>query len=217
MGQGTMKYFLPSILCLLTFALPQQKVVDQILTLVNDEPITRTDLLWSMAIDADAPNPANGVSSDLLKQKLDVMIDEKLITQEALRIPTAEITPEEINARRKALIGGFKTEEAFRQRLEGVGLTADKLEELLRLRVIIDKYITFRFRAFVIVTDQEVQEYYEQKLVPDMKGKGAVPPPIAEVTDMIRDRVKGIKIEAELETWLTSARQRAEIISLVEP
>jgi hypothetical protein len=212
-----MKNLLPVALCLLTLAGGQQKVVDQILTLVNDDPITRTDLLWSMSMDANAPNPANGVSSDLLRQKLDVMIDEKLITQEALRIPTAEITPEEINALRKELIASFKTEEAFRQRLEGVGLTADKLEELLRLRIIIDKYITFRFRSFVIVTDQEVQEYYEQKLVPSIKEKGAVPPPIAEVSQMIRDRVKGIKIEAELETWLTSARQRAEIIPLVEP
>ena len=208
--------FLPLLFCFLFFA-PQQKVVDQILTLVNDEPITRTDLLWSLAMDAEAPDPAGGVSSDLLKQKLDVMIDEKLITQEALRIPTAKITPEEINAKRKALIATFKTEEAFRQRLEGVGLTADKLEELLRLRIIIDKYISFRFRSFVIVTDQEVQEYYEQKLVPEIKARGAVPPPVAELSQMIRDRMKGIKIEAELETWLTSARQRDEIISLVEP
>jgi hypothetical protein len=212
-----MNYLLPILFGFLAFILPQQKVVDQILTLVNDEPITRTDLLWSMALDANAPNPGNGVSSDLLRQKLDVMIDEKLITQEALRIPTAEITPQEINALRKEITTSFATEEAFRKRREAVGLTDEKLEELLRLRIIIDKYISFRFRSFVIVTDQEVQEYYEQKLAPAMKEKGVVPPPVADVTEMIKDRVKGVKIEAELETWLTSARQRAEIIPLVEP
>jgi hypothetical protein len=212
-----MNYLLSMAFCLLLAAIPQQKVVDQILTLVNDEPITRTDLLWSLALDADAPNPASGVSSDLLKQKLDVMIDEKLITQEALRIPAAEIPAEEINAKRKALITTFKTEEAFRQRLEGVGLTADKLDELLRIRIIIDKYVTFRFESFVIVTDQEVQEYYEQKFVPSQKAKGQVPLSIKDATDYIRAEIKGEKVFAELETWLTSTRQRAEIIPLVEP
>ncbi|MBI3653841.1 MAG: hypothetical protein HY231_22650 [Acidobacteria bacterium] len=212
-----MNFLFSLVIGVMVLALPPQKVVDQILTLVNDEPITRTDLLWSLAMDAKAPNPANGVSTDLLRQKLDVMIDEKIVAQEALRIPTAEITPTEIEAKHKALMATFPTAEAFRQRLEGVGLTAEKLDELLRRRIIIEKYITFRFQSFILVSDQEIQEYYDRTLAPQMKEKGAVPPPLAEVSEMIRARVKSNKIEAELETWLTSARQRAEIISLVEP
>ena len=68
-----------------------QQVVDQILALVNDEAITRTDLLWSIAMDPKAPSPVGPVGSDLLRQKLDVMIDERLTQQEAARIPASEI------------------------------------------------------------------------------------------------------------------------------
>jgi hypothetical protein len=212
-----MNFILPFVCCLLSFASPQQKVVDQILTLVNDDVITRIDLLWSLAMDPDAPNPANGVNSDLLRQKLDVMIDERLISQEATRIPTAEVTPEEIDAKRKALISKFPTEAAFRERMEAVGLTAEKLEELLRQRILIEKYVAFRFESFVFVTDQEVQEYFDQKLVPVMKERGEVPPPIDKIRENIIARLKAEKVPAEIERWLTSARQRAEIISLAEP
>jgi hypothetical protein len=212
-----MNIFLPLVCCLLSFAFPQQKVVDQILTLVNDDVITRIDLLWSLAMDPDAPNPANGVNADLLRQKLDVMIDERLISQEATRIPTAEVTQQEIDAKRKALISKFPTEVAFRERMEAVGLTAERLEELLRQRILIEKYVAFRFESFVFVTDQEVQEYFDQKLVPALKERGEVPPPIDKIRDNIIARLKAEKIPAEIERWLTSARQRAEIISLAEP
>jgi hypothetical protein len=67
------------------------------------------------------------------------------------------------------------------------------------------------------VTDQEVQEHYEQKVVPRVKAEGLIPPPVDKVKEDIRTFLKGEKMEAELERWLTSARQRAEIISLVEP
>lgn len=212
-----MSYLFAFAFCLVSFAFPQQKVVDQILTLVNDEVITRIDLLWSLAMDPQAPNPANGVNADLLRQKLDVMIDQKLITQEATRIPTTDVTQEEVDAKQKALIATFPTQAAFLERIQAVGLTAEKLEELLRQRILIEKYVAFRFESFVFVTDQEVQEYYEQKLVPRLKAGGEVPPPLGKVSDMIRTLLKEEKKGGELERWLTSARQRAEILSLVEP
>src|SRR5688572_22987660 len=80
-----------------------QQTVDQILTLVNDDLITRIDLLWSIAMDPKAPSPVGPVGSDLLSQKLDVMIDERLIAQEASRIPTTPITQEEIDKKRTEL------------------------------------------------------------------------------------------------------------------
>ena len=41
-----------------------QQIVDQILTLVNDDVITRIDLLWSIAMDPKAPSPVGPVGSD---------------------------------------------------------------------------------------------------------------------------------------------------------
>src|SRR5204862_1053641 len=103
-------FFLGCTIALLTPSVCGQQIVDQVLTQVNDDIITRIDLLWSIAIDPKAPSPVGPVGADLLRQKLDVMIDERLIAQEAARIPTSDITQDEIDKKRTALIAGFKSE-----------------------------------------------------------------------------------------------------------
>jgi hypothetical protein len=194
-----------------------QQTVDQILTLVNDDIITRIDLLWSIAIDPKAPSPVGPVGSDLLRQKLDVMIDERLVSQEAARIPATDITQEEIDRKRTELIAGFKSEAEFRQRVGSVGLTPQKIDELLRQRILIDRFVDFRFRSFVLATDQEIQRYYEEQLVSEVRKKGQVPPPIDQVRDKITEILKQQKIDTELDRWLSAARQRAEVVQLAEP
>jgi hypothetical protein len=204
---------------LLTPSVCGQQTVDQILTLVNDDVITRIDLLWSIAIDPKAPSPAGPVGSDLLRQKLDVMIDERLIAQEAARVPTSEITQDEIEKKRTELIKSFKSEAQFRERAGSVGLTPQKIDELIRQRILIDRFADFRFRSFVLVTEQEIKRYYDEILVPRVRAEGQVPPAISDekVRDGINAILKQEKINTEIDRWLTSARQRADVVQLAEP
>jgi len=187
------------------------------MTLVNNEIITRTDLLWSLAMDPNAPNPAGVVDSDTMKQKLEVMIDERLISQEAARIPGTEVSQEEIAKKRAELIKRFPNESVFRQRVESTGLTAERIDKLLAQRVLIDKFIDFRFRSFAFVSDQDVKKYYDEKIAPDIRAKGQVPPSLDEVKSRVTEVLKAEKIEQEIDRWLREARQRADIVQLAEP
>lgn len=220
---------LTSLLRIISFLLlasvaSAQTVVDQILTLVNEDVITRTDLLWSIALDPQAPSPVGPVGSDVLSQKLDNMIEERLITQEATRIPQTEISQEEITRERTKLIARFPSEAAFRQRVESVGLTPQRIDELIRQRILIDRFIDFRFRSFVFVTEQEMKRYYDEVFAARMRKEGQVPPAIdaklpdnRTVRDYITQILKQEKIEAEIDRWLLDARQRADIVQLAEP
>jgi hypothetical protein len=194
-----------------------QKIVDQILVLVNDEIITRSDLLWHLALDTEAPNPGGPVSSDILRRALDVMIDQRLIAQEALRIPSADITRDEVGKKRAELIAQFPSEAAFRQRIESVGLTPQKLNELIRQRILIDRFIEFRFKAFIFVSEQELKRYYDERLVPQIREAGQVPPPLDQVRGRINDILRLEKINQEIDRWLIENRQRADVVVLAEP
>jgi len=200
-------------------AVRAQQTIEQILTLVNNDPITRLELLWSIAMDAGAPNPAGPISSDLLARKLDVMIDEKLISQEAARIPSAEITRDEIEKKRAELIKSFPSEAQFRERVGSVGLTPQKLEEILRQRILIDRFVDFRFRSFVLVTEQETKRYYDEVLVPKVRAGGQVPPGLdaPKIRENIEMILKQEKIDAEINRFLATARQRADVVQLAEP
>lgn len=210
------------VIFLLATAVPRvsaQQTIDQILTLVNDDIITRIDLLWSIAMDAQSPSPVGPVSSDILSRKLDVMIDERLISQEATRIPTIEITEDQIDKKRTELIKTFPSEAQFRERVGSVGLTPQKIDELLKQRILIDRFVEFRFRSFVVVTEQEIKGYYDDILVPQVRAAGQVPPSLE--TPQIRDTIiailKAQKVEGEINRWLAAARQRADIIQIAEP
>ncbi|MEK6304054.1 MAG: hypothetical protein AABO41_25405 [Acidobacteriota bacterium] len=198
-------------------AVSAQTVVDQILAQVNDDVVTRTDLLWSIALDPRAPSPAGPVSSDLLKQKLEVMVDQRLIAQEAARLPSAELTRDEVDKKRTEVVKSFKSEADFRQRVESVGLTPDRIDDLIRERILIDRFVDFRFRSFVLVTEPEIQKYFDETLAPRIRAAGQVPPALAKVSDDIGALLKQEKINQEIDRWLTTVRQRADIVQLAEP
>lgn len=198
-------------------AAQSRRVVDEILAVVNGSPITRSDLVWSLSLDARGPSPSEHLSSDVLKRKLEVLIDERLIFQEAASLPTSEITDEEINRKRGDLIRQFGSENSFRQRVEAAGLTAERVEELLKQRIAIERFIDFRFRSFVFISEQELTRYYEEELVPRVKASGRVPPPMTEVRDQIQAILREEKVNQEIDRWLAEARQRADVVPLVEP
>jgi hypothetical protein len=175
-------------------------------------------------MDPQAPSPVGPVGSDLLSRKLDVMIDERLIAQEATRVPTAEITEDEIAKKRTELIKSFPSEAQFRERVGSVGLTPQKIDELLRQRILIDRFVEFRFRSFVLITDQDIQRYFDDVLAPGIRNSGLVPPSLDEVQKdgkTVREGIRAIlkqrKINDEVERWLSQARQRADIVHLAEP
>lgn len=206
----------------LCFSANAQKVVDQILLLVNDDIITRTDLLWSLALDPKAPNPSGPVSSDLLSRKLDAMIDQRLIAQEAGRVPAADVSQEEIDQRHAALIKRFSSEAAFRQRVESVGLTPERIKELIREMILIERFVEFRFRSFVLVTERDIQRYYDERFAPEIRKAGQVPPSLDQViegvtvSESINKILKQEKINEEIDRWINAARQRADIVQLAE-
>jgi hypothetical protein len=218
------------IICILIFPVAfagtgQQRgaVVDQIIALVNEDVITRSDLLWSIALAPDAPSPAGPISSDILQRKLEVMIDERLLAQEAARVPSAPITEEDILNRRASLVRSFPSEAAFRERVEAVGLTPERINELIRQMILIERFNEFRFRSFVLVTDTEIQRYYNETFAAEMRRRGAVPPGLDDRLDQgtVREQIQRIlqteKIIQETNRWLEAARQRADIVHLAEP
>jgi hypothetical protein len=204
-------------LALIATAARPQKLIDQILVIINDDVITRTDLLWSLALDPDSPSPAQGAGQDALRQMLEVLTEQRLVYQEAARIPSSEITQDEINRKRNELIRRFGSEGAFRQRVESVGLTSARIDELMRQRILIERFVEFRFRSFVFVSETQVQKYYDEQLVPQVRAAGQVPPPIEQVRENILELLKAAKYEEELDRWLKEARQRNEIVQIADP
>lgn len=195
-----------------------QQVVDKMVATVNagvrTDLITYSDLMWQLALQPNTPLD-NPKSVDL-NGALRLLIDQRLILQEAEKLPTIVPTPAEVRAARDELARNFRTQEEFQDRLRRVGLTSDKIDEIVEQRLKIEKYLDFRFRNFVVISQKEITDYYNGVYVPRFKERfpGRIVPTQEQITDEIERTLVETKIESDTDAFLDTARNRAEIVIL---
>jgi hypothetical protein len=206
---------------LLTRSASGQDVVDKMVATVNAGVlpecrqiclITYSDLLWQLALQPDT-SLGNPTSADL-NRALRLITDQRLILQEADKLPSIAPTPDDVRAARDELVKGFPSATEFQQRLQRVGLTAEKLDEILEQRVRIEKYLDFRFRNFVVITQKEIADYYKDVYAPRLRAHGQIVPVLEEARGEIERTLTEAKIESDTDAFLDNARERAEIVIL---
>jgi len=197
-----------------------QQVVDKMVATVNASGqtqceaclITYSDLLWQLALQPDTvlANP----SSEELNRALNLVIDQRLILQEAEKLPSIAPSSAEITAARDELAKAFRSQAEFQLRLQTVGLTAEKLDEIVEQRVRIEKYLDFRFRNFVVITQNEIADYYRDVYAPRLRNRAQIVPTLEEARATIEKTLTEAKIESDTDAFLDNARERAEIVML---
>lgn len=205
-----------------------QKVVDRMVATVNAGVlpdcgeaclITYSDLLWQLALQPNTPldNP----SSADLNSALHLVIDQRLILQEAEKLPTIAPTLDEVKNARNELVKEFLLKASlslpeFEQRLHKVGLTTEKLNQILEQRLKIENYLDFRFRNFVVITPKEIADYYRDVYVPRLRARapGQIIPTLDQASAEIEKILTEAKIESDTDAFLDSSRERAEIVTL---
>jgi len=218
--------FLLTAFCLLPSGIRGQTVPDKMVATVTNgsratpDLITYSDLVWQLALEPGGPIPEHPTSADL-NHALRLLEDQLLILQEARKLPSAD-TPEGIAARdkgvdvrRNELAQAFGGAPRLQERMARVGLTSEQLDLILRDRVIVDQYLDFRFRAFTVVTDKEIQDRYNQTYG-QLKNSGRIVPTLEEVRNRIKDELTEKKIEADIDKFVDDLRDQpgTEIVVL---
>ena len=217
-------------LCSLPFALcssaSAQSVPDKMVATVTNgsratpDLITYSDLVWQLALEPGRPVPDHPSSADL-NHALRLLEDQLLILQEARKLPSADTAEgiaardKEVDVRRNELAQVFGGAQRLQERMARVGLTSEQLDLILRDRVMVDQYLDFRFRAFTIVTDKEIQDRYDQTYA-RLKNSGRIVPTLEEVRSRIKDELTEQKIEADIDKFVDDLRDQpgTEIVVL---
>jgi hypothetical protein len=204
--------------CLLPSSAKGQEVVDKMVATINGgvqtDLITYSDLLWQLALQ---PNTAlANPSPETLNGALRLVEDQRLILQEAQKLPTISPTGEEIQRALTDLVKLFSSRAELEQRMVRVGLTSDKLNEILEQRVRIDKYLDFRFRSFIVITQKDIDDYYGDVYVARFKSRypERIVKSLAEAREEIEKALTESKVESDIDNFLDTARERAEILVL---
>jgi len=212
-----------SAVCCLPPAVRAQTVPDKMVATVTNgsratpDLITYSDLVWQLTLEPGRPVPDHPGSADL-NHALHLLEDQLLILQEARKLPSAdtkEARDKEVDARRNELAQAFGGAQRLQERMARVGLTSEQLDLILSDRVIVDHYLDFRFRAFTVVTEKEIQDRYNQTYGP-LKNSGRIVPTLEEVRNRLKDELTEQKIEADIDKFVDDLRDQpgTEIVLL---
>jgi len=201
-----------------------QVVVDKTIATVSDgartELITRSDLLWQLALQPGTP--INPPREEDLRQALQTQIDQRIFALEAQRLPRAAPTDKEIADKIAEILRFFPSTAEFESRLKTVGFLSvkdDNFENIIGQRVAIEKYLDFRFRSFVVVTADDEAAYYRDKWVPEFRkaNPSAIVPTLEQARARVNAAVVEERVAANIETFLEEAKRRVQVVIISEP
>ena len=195
-----------------------QTVVDKTVATVTNgsqttpDLITYSDIVWQLALEPDRPFN-DKPSSPELNQALTTLEDQLLILEEARKLPLANsaAAQDEFNQmvrdRRDELARSFGSRASLEQRMARVGLTSEHLDQILRDRLTIERYLDFRFRAFVLVSAQEIADRYQKKYA-GQRNSGQLVPTLDQVRDSLERELTEEKIEQEIDKFIDNLRDQ---------
>jgi hypothetical protein len=169
------------------------ETIERVVAVVDERPLLLSDVRAVQAV--------RGLSE---AKALEAAIDERLMHTEAARLPQADVTPEE---EEQALARLLETRPALR----GAVPEAD-LRRLLRRQLGVLKYVEFRFRPQVRVSDEDVRKAWEEEQAGRPAGLA-----LEDEQEAIRERLERQAIDERIEAWVAGLRARADVRYVAPP
>jgi peptidyl-prolyl cis-trans isomerase SurA len=191
----------------------QPEIIDRIIATVNHTPVLLSE--WEDSVRYEAfsrGRPPQSFSEEERQAVLSRLIDRVLLLQQmqADYSPTAD----EVNARvleiRKQL-HVESSEQDWHRLLEQYGMTPQELANAAENQMKIMRFVDLRLRPTIRVTREDIDQYYRETLVPDLKKAGVEPQPEEQLTPRIRELLIQQHMDAVLEDWLVNLRSQSEI------
>ncbi|MDD5644687.1 MAG: SurA N-terminal domain-containing protein [bacterium] len=158
------------IICAVCFMFPAGAyafVFDKIIAVVNDDVVTASSInrlikpLYEQYRNIYSGEELNKKLLAAQRDALDVMIDNKLLYQEALKYKV-EVDKEEIDRKTNEVKARFSSEQEFIDALESDGITVEQYRQDIREQIMIMKVVGYFVTSRVVVTPVDVKNYYEE-------------------------------------------------------
>ena len=196
----------------------QPVVLDRVVAVVNNQPILWSDITSEIRFAVLDPEQVNGTLTP--QRALQQLISRALIQQQIRQEDASAALPtdDEVRARatdlRKDLPACMRvdctTDAGWQAFLTKNGLTADLVEDYLRLRLEILRFIEIRFRQGIRISPEETQAYYRDKLLPQYP-KTSQAPPLKAVSSRIEEILLEEQVNVMFSNWLDNLRKQGDV------
>ncbi len=189
------------------------EVIDRVAVTVDKIVITESDIIHQIRVAAFLNEEPVDVSPKARREAARRLVEQVLIRREMeiSRYP-APAPPEVEPLLQQVKQNRFPDEKSFRAALARYRITEAELRQSLLVQLTTVRFIDYRFRPGVAVSDEEIGEYYQKEFLPEWRRRGSgAPPPLEDTREQIEQILISRQVNQALDKWLRQAAAGARI------
>jgi hypothetical protein len=187
-------------------------VLDRVAVIVGKTVVKTSDIERDLRLTEFLNRQPIDLNTGARRKAAERLIDQAVIRSEIATGGYERATDAQASAMlaqiRQDQYGG--SEVRLRQSLNQYGITEAELQAHLLWQLTVLRFIDERFRPGVVVSDEEVRDYYNQHLA-ELRRKHPQGNSFEALKPEIQSTIEGERINQQFEMWLEGARKRAQI------
>jgi len=182
------------------------ELIDEIAARIESDIIllsqVRTLSRYQMLVDGKAESDA---------AILDRLIDQWIVRNEADTARFPHPSDLEIAHGVEHLQASFASPEEYQARKIQAGLNDKEIERMLTEQLYLSNYLDSRFRSAVQVNAKQVEDFYQQAVIPRAKARNQAPPTLDASREYIQEALVQQGINQQADVWLKESRTRLHV------
>ena len=197
------------------------EIVDRLVAAVDSVPILQSD--WDQAVAFEALQQGRAPASFSPQERravLDRLVDQQLLRAQMGDVEVADSEERDVAKtieKMRGLYPNAATDEGWRQLLQGYDLDEELLREKVSSQLAALRFVNLRLRPESRISAADVEAYYNNTFVPQVRQHGENPEPLAKVSQKISEILREQRMDALLNTWLRDLRSHSQIDWQAEP
>ncbi|PYT22686.1 MAG: hypothetical protein DMG58_29585 [Acidobacteria bacterium] len=188
-------------------------IIDRIAVTLDSQVITESEVLLEIRLTAFQNGAPLDFKPEAKREAAGRLIEQKLIRKEIevgryIQPNPADVEPmlKQMEAQR------FHSPDEFRHALEKYEVRAEDLKAHLLWQLTLLRFIDVRFRPGIQITDQDIQQYFKQKL-PELEKQAGPEKRIRldDLRDKIQEALTDERVDQQLNDWLAETRKHMRI------
>jgi hypothetical protein len=200
-------YLLAGVLLALTAKhTGSQELLDQIAARVESDIILLSEVrtLGKYQMLVDGKTESDGAI-------LDRLIDQWIVRNEADTARFPHPADVEIAHGVEHLQASFASPEEYQTRKRQSGLSDKEIARMVTDQLYLSNYLDSRFRPAVLVTAKQVEDFYQEAVLPRARAHNQAPPALDASREYIQEALVQRGINEQADVWLKESRGRLHV------
>lgn len=199
------------LLALLPSVTPASVVLDRIAVVVGRHVVKTSDIDREIRLTDFVNGERLDLSPAARRKAADRLIDQELIRSEIAVGGYETASQEDAKKLLKQIrTGRYHSEAEYRSALRQYGITEQQLEAQLLWQLTVLKFVEQRFRPGVLVSDQDIRDYYDRHL-PELRRTSGTTTSLQAMRPKIQEILTGEQVNQQFFAWLEQGRKQIHI------